>query len=169
MGSSLRWKKILSMPGGCLCNVLRITVVTSFGAGKESSDQLMHLTRSAPCHCKDLGLSPNWGQAFGKTLPPVCSSVRRKIPTLLCNPCAHAHQNSLLWGSFWSTVCMKTYHVLHSTAELCDQGRAAIKQVLDHLVQFLHDVDSLFWFHLPLKITSYFMIFMPADIGLFLL
>lgn len=100
-------KKILSMPFGCLCYVLRIMMVTGFGAGKESFDQLMHLTRSAPCHCKGLGLSPNWGQAFGKTLPPMCSSVRRDIPPLLCNPHVHARKISLLWGSFWSTVCMK--------------------------------------------------------------
>jgi len=58
---------------------------------------------------------------------------------------------------------------MHSTAERCDQGRAVIKQVVDHLVQFLRGVVSLCWFHLPLKISSYFMIFMPVNIGLFLL
>lgn len=58
---------------------------------------------------------------------------------------------------------------VHSTAELCDKGRAGTKAVLAHHGQLLHDVDSLFWFHLPSKITSYFMIFMAADAGLFLL
>lgn len=99
-----------------------------------------HRTSSAACLGKGLRSSPNRRQIFGKILPPGCSSVGRKIPPLLYNPHVHAHENSFIWGSFWSAVPVKICYTC--TAELCEPGRALTEQALDCLVQFLGDVES---------------------------
>lgn len=135
--SSLRWKENSLLD--CLCYILRIEEqVWSWKGVFWSADALIQVT---PCHCKGLGLSPPRGQAFGKALPPLGSSARRRVPSLPCTPHGYTLENSDC-GEAFAPWCMWTLPHVHSTAGLCDQGRAVTKQASDHLVQFLRGTVS---------------------------